>query len=107
MELPVAVTPWLRIPVIGTFLAMFGPRLTRPLVASLVGQPLINLEFHGIDLLDAGDEGLSELAKVQRDLQIPLSDKLSMLFSIVNLLRFHGYEFVTLDTAYERIRVTG
>ena len=48
-----AVTPGLRLPVIGTSLITAPGWLRRHLVASALREPFFNLELHGIDLCDA------------------------------------------------------
>jgi peptidoglycan/xylan/chitin deacetylase (PgdA/CDA1 family) len=98
LELPIQVTPGLRLPFIGTSLIGLGPRLARRLAASLVGQALVNLELHGIDLLDEHD-GLAELAPHQLDLRVPLASKWDVLTEVVRVFRDAGYAFVRLDEA--------
>jgi len=98
LELPIQVTPRLRLPFIGTSLIGLGPRLARRLAASLVGQAFVNLELHGIDLLDQHD-GLGELAPHQLDLRVPLATKWDVLAEVVSVFRGAGYSFVRLDEA--------
>jgi len=102
LELPIGVTPWLRLPVIGTSLMAAGPRWAKRLCASLARRDLVNLEFHGIDLLDRTD-GLEALATRQRDLFVPLERKLSTLNAVVEQLRSQGVEFTTLRDAARRM----
>ena len=72
-ELPIATTPVLRAPVIGTtVLAM--PRLAR--FGAAGGH--FNLELHGIDLLDASDVP-PQLAAAQPGLRMPVAEKLRRL----------------------------
>jgi peptidoglycan/xylan/chitin deacetylase (PgdA/CDA1 family) len=98
LELPIGVTPRLRLPFIGTSLTALGPSLARRLARSLVGQELINLELHGVDLLDQHD-GLAALAAHQLDLRVPLGRKWDVLSAVVTELRGAGYDFVRLDEA--------
>jgi peptidoglycan/xylan/chitin deacetylase (PgdA/CDA1 family) len=98
LELPIQVTPRLRLPYIGTTLTALGPRLARLLTRSLVGQELINLELHGVDLLDQHD-GLAALAPRQLDLRVPLGSKWDTFSAVVAELRGAGYAFVRLDEA--------
>jgi peptidoglycan-N-acetylglucosamine deacetylase len=97
-ELPVQVTRVLRLPFIGTSLTLAGPRAARELTRGVVGEPLVNLELHGIDVLDAGD-GLASLAKHQPDVNVPHKRKLDTLTAVVGTLRDAGYRFVTLAQA--------
>ena len=97
-ELPVQVTSVLRLPFIGTSLTIAGPRAARELARGVIGEPLVHLELHGIDVLDAGD-GLAGLAKHQQDLNISHRRKLETLTAVVETLRDAGYRFVTLAEA--------
>lgn len=96
LELPIQVTPRLRLPVIGTSLMLLGPQRARRLVRGLVHEPFINLELHGLDLLDAHDQ-LSELAPHQLDLRVSLERKWQTLSAVVAELRAHGFAFERLD----------
>lgn len=102
LELPIQVTRGLRLPYIGTSLMLAGPDRSRWLTRGVIGEPLVNLELHGIDVLDAED-GLEQLAASQRDLRVPRSQKEATLGAIVEQLRAAGYTFVTLDEAAEQM----
>jgi peptidoglycan/xylan/chitin deacetylase (PgdA/CDA1 family) len=97
-ELPVQVTRVLRLPFIGTSLTMAGARAARELARGVVGEPLVNLELHGIDVLDSGD-GLSGLSKHQPDVNVPHKRKLETLTGVLCTLEDAGYKFVTLADA--------
>jgi peptidoglycan/xylan/chitin deacetylase (PgdA/CDA1 family) len=98
LEMPVQVTRVLRLPFIGTSLTLAGPRAARELARGVIGEPLVNLELHGIDVLDAGD-GLGALAKHQPDLSVAHKRKLETLTEVIGALRDAGYRFVTLAEA--------
>lgn len=98
IELPIQVTRWLRLPFIGTSLTAFGPMIARRLAESLVGEELVNLELHGVDLLDEHD-GLAALAPHQFDLRVPLERKWNALSEVVRVFRRAGYTFLRLDQA--------
>ena len=98
LELPIQVTPKLRLPFIGTSLTMLGPSGSRVLTRGLLGEPFVNLELHGLDALDAAD-GLSDLAVVQPDLRIAWRRKLASLTAAVDTLRRAGFTFVRLEQA--------
>ncbi len=106
VELPIGVTRGLRLPYIGTSLMMAGPRRAPWLTAMMVGRPLVNLELHGIDLLDAQD-GLSALRGHQPDVTIPVADKMATLRGAVEGLRGAGYTFVTLREAAQATALAG
>jgi hypothetical protein len=98
MELPVQVTRIFKLPFIGTTITLAGPDRARWLTRGVLGEPFVNLELHGIDLLDAADS-LEALRPYQPDVRIPLASKLSSLNAVVEMLRGHGYGFVRLDEA--------
>jgi peptidoglycan-N-acetylglucosamine deacetylase len=95
LELPIQVTRGPRLPFIGTTLTLAGPDRARWLARSVVGETLVNLELHGIDVLDAGD-GLQSLRSHQTDVRVPASRKLDAIAAVVEVLRDAGYSFVTL-----------
>jgi peptidoglycan-N-acetylglucosamine deacetylase len=101
LELPIQVTPRLRLPFFGTVLTGLGPGLARRMAKGLVGQELINLELHGVDLLDERD-GLAELRPHQVDLGLSLERKQAVLSEVIEVLRQAGYSFVRLDEAARR-----
>lgn len=100
LELPITVTPRLRLPVIGTSLVLSPRWLRRALVSSALTTPLFNLELHGIDLADAVlDQIPSALVTKQPDLRIPLTRKLEALRSTLVEARDRGARFLTLAAA--------
>jgi peptidoglycan-N-acetylglucosamine deacetylase len=98
LELPIQVTRRARLPYIGTTLTLAGPAGARFLTRGVVGEPLVNLELHGIDVLDA-DDGLEPLVAHQRDVRVPVAKKLAALTAAFSELRAAGYAFVRLDEA--------
>ncbi len=104
LEIPIQVTPWGRLPFIGTTLTAAGPTVARHLARSLVGVRLVNLELHAIDLLDAGD-GLQDLARYQPDLRLPVARKRAALTVALDVFRKAGYAFVTMADAVRRINL--
>jgi hypothetical protein len=98
LELPIQVTPGMRLAFIGTWLTLAGPSGARALTRQVAGQELVNLELHGIDVLDA-DDGLEALRSHQPDVRITKQRKLETLSAVVEVLRNAGYGFVRLDEA--------
>ena len=98
VELPVQVTRGLRLPFFGTSVTLGGPTVASALARMCVGDPMVNLELHGIDVLDAGD-GLGSLRPYQKDVRVPVERKLASLRAAVGTLRRAGYAFVTLREA--------
>jgi peptidoglycan/xylan/chitin deacetylase (PgdA/CDA1 family) len=100
VELPVTVTPLLRLHVIGTTLVIAPEWLRRQLVASALKTRHFNLELHGIDLADAATDGMSpELVRRQPDLRVPLERKLAALDRTLTQAREAGARFVPLAEA--------
>jgi peptidoglycan-N-acetylglucosamine deacetylase len=98
LEIPVQVTRGLRLPFIGTSVTLAGPTRARWLAQMCIGEPLVNLELHGIDVLDASD-GLEELRPYQTDVRVPVKRKLESLHAAFDALRSAGYTFVTMREA--------
>ncbi|HTB79195.1 MAG TPA: polysaccharide deacetylase family protein [Polyangiaceae bacterium] len=98
VELPVQVTRGPRLPFFGTSVTLGGPRLARYLARACAGEPLVNLELHGIDVLDASD-GLETLRPHQPDVRVPRARKVDALRAALEELRAAGHAFVTLSEA--------
>jgi peptidoglycan/xylan/chitin deacetylase (PgdA/CDA1 family) len=104
IELPIGVTRGTRLPYIGTSLMAAGPAHGVWLTRMMTGRSLVNLELHGLDVLDAREDDLEALARHQRDLALPLARKLETLRATVRTLRSAGYRFVTLAEAAREAR---
>jgi hypothetical protein len=87
VELPIAVTPWMRIPAIGTSL-LVAPALVRDrVIAAMAKRDFFNFELHGIDFADAEKDGIpGELVARQADLRVSIEDKLARLEAILDEL---------------------
>ncbi|MGE0786880.1 MAG: polysaccharide deacetylase family protein [Sandaracinaceae bacterium] len=99
LELPIAVSPGLRLPYIGTFVVAGGEAGARALTRATIGRRFVNLELHGIDLADAHDDDLGFLAPHQPDLRVDGATKERGLRTAIRMLRDAGYRFVTLAEA--------
>jgi peptidoglycan/xylan/chitin deacetylase (PgdA/CDA1 family) len=95
LEIPIQVTRGARLPFIGTSLTMWGPSFARSLARMVRGEPLVNLELHGIDVLGEED-GLDALRPHQPDVRVPHEKKIDALAAALGELRSAGYEFSTL-----------
>lgn len=104
LELPVTVTPRLRFPVIGTFVATLPFAVTRRLLDACGALPLFNLELHAVDALGAGDGLPPELVRQQRDLAVPSEVKLERLSVAIRHLA-RERDVVTLRTAAGAFRM--
>jgi hypothetical protein len=104
MELPVQVTPVLGLPFYGQAIGVGGARVARYLARRCVGEPLVNLELHAIDFLEASD-GIEPLVRHQPELRVPLARRLDALSAALDVLVKAGYAFVRLDEAARRLAV--
>lgn len=96
-QIPMALVPGVRFPLIGTSLHMIGAKgfdALRPLLRRAYPE-LFQLEFHAIDFMDSTDEGVDDLVEHQPDLRIPWEVKRQRYASIFASLA-RDYQFDTL-----------
>lgn len=98
VELPIQVTPGLRLPFIGTSVALLGERGARWLSRACADEALVNLELHAMDFLDAAD-GLEALVPHQPELRIPVAKRIAALEAALDVLARAGHAFVVLEEA--------
>ena len=104
VELPIAVTPGLRIPAIGTSLLVAPAALRAMALDAMRKRPFFNLEMHGIDLCDADIDGIpSELVARQPDLRASLVHKQRALEATLDRLA-PDYDFVPLREIAQQIQ---
>jgi hypothetical protein len=85
VELPVAVTPWARLPAIGTSLIVAPAPIRARLIAAMRRRDFFNFELHGIDFADADRDGIpGELVARQPDLRVPIAEKLARLEAMLD-----------------------
>jgi hypothetical protein len=101
-EVPVQVTPRARLPFIGTSLTLAPDAVGRSLTRAVATCETVNLELHGIDVLDDGD-GLHALVGHQPDVRVAKGDKLRRLTASLELLRDAGFSFVTMREIAGRV----
>jgi hypothetical protein len=83
VELPMSVTPVLRLPFIGSFVVLAPEPLLRAAYAPLARGSFVSLELHAVDLLGPED-GLPEVfRRLQPDLGVPLQRKLDRLATVL------------------------
>ena len=108
IELPVAVTPGLRVPAIGTSLLVAPAAVRAQVIKAMRRRAFFNFELHGIDLCDAEEDGIpGELVARQPDLRIPIAKKLAVLEEVLDSIAASGARFVPLrDAAAWALRET-
>lgn len=88
VELPIAVTPWTRVPAIGTTLLVAPTWARVRLLDAMAKRAFFNFELHGIDFADAEKDGIpGELVDRQPDLRVPIDQKLERLSDLLDTLR--------------------
>ena len=103
LELPITVTPILRLPFIGTLITLWPKAAVATLYRGLRREPFLNLELHAVDALGS-DDGLPEpLVKKQRDLGLPVEEKLSRLDAALARIAA-DFELLALEDAEKRLR---
>lgn len=106
LELPVAVTPLLRAPAIGTSLLMAPGWMRDRLVAGMRRRGFFNFELHGIDLIDAEEDGIpGHLVARQPDLRVPLARKRAALDAVLDTVQ-REFEVARLVDLAERWQST-
>lgn len=104
LELPISVAPFTRLPFIGTFAVALPAPAVRAAYLTLRGEPLLNFELHGVDVLGVEDALPPELIRQQRDLGLRAQLKVDRLKEVFRWLRDDS-EVVTLAAAARRFEV--
>lgn len=95
VEIPISLSPMLRLPLIGTSFVLAGPLLSRLLLAGVARSDPFNLEFHGIDFLGRDEVGDGLLRASQPDARLDLDRKAARIGALFDMLK--DREFVTLE----------
>ncbi|MBT8495188.1 MAG: polysaccharide deacetylase family protein [Deltaproteobacteria bacterium] len=104
VELPIAVTPGLRLPAIGTSLLLAPAAVRDKILDGIMGQRFFNFELHGIDLADADADGIpGELVRRQPDLGLSYAEKRNRLAAILDRLA-DRFEFNILAEVAEGVQ---
>lgn len=106
VELPIAVTPTLRLPAMGTSIGALPEGIARRVARSLAGDAFVGLELHAMDFLAAEDPGLGPLRGHQPELRRPLAARAASLAAFVAELRLAGFAAVTLEEAARALSAT-
>jgi len=98
LELPMTVTPVLRVPFFGTLLTLAPFWLVQRCYEAVRGSSFLSLELHAVDVLDAEDGMPEALVAAQRDLRVPRAEKLRRLALVLGWLK-RDFQLVTLEEA--------
>jgi peptidoglycan-N-acetylglucosamine deacetylase len=86
LELPMAVTPVLRVPFFGTLLTTAPWVVVERAYRALAKDSFLSLELHAVDVLDAEDGVPEALARLQRDMRVARAEKERRLGSVLGWL---------------------
>jgi hypothetical protein len=107
VELPIAVTPGLRVPAIGTSLLLAPTAVRSRLIDSMRKRAFFNFELHGIDLVDADRDGIpAEVVARQPDLRVSLAGKQRAFEATLGRLTL-DYRFEPLVEVAQRVQREG
>jgi len=101
LELPITVTPRLRLPFIGTLVTSLPWALVRRCYRACLSAPLFNFELHALDLLDASDGIPEALVARQRDLRTAWPQKRARIATVLRWLAEDGALVTLADAARE------
>lgn len=105
VELPIAVTPWTRVPAIGTTLLVAPTWVRTRLLDAMAKRTFFNLELHGIDFADAERDGIpGELVDRQPDLRVDIDTKLARLDEVLDTIAQRWDMSTLADVAAETQR---
>jgi len=86
LELPMAVTPFLRMPFFGTLVTSLPRWAVRAAYRAVARDDFLSLELHAVDVLDGADGIPGALLRVQRDVARPRAEKESRLADVLGWL---------------------
>ncbi len=86
LELPMAVTPVLRVPFFGTLLTSLPGWAVRAAYRAVARDDFLSLELHAVDVLDGADGIPGALLSVQRDVARPRVEKERRLAQVLGWL---------------------
>jgi peptidoglycan-N-acetylglucosamine deacetylase len=107
VELPISVSPGLRLPAIGTSLLLAPTAVRARLLESMRARAFFNLELHGIDLVGADEDGVpAALVARQPDLRVSLVHKQRALEATLDRLASE-YRFAPLREVAAEVQREG
>jgi hypothetical protein len=98
LELPMAVTPVLRVPFFGTLLTSAPFGVVERAYRALAKESFLSLELHAVDVLDASDGIPQALVRLQRDVRVARAEKERRLSEVLGWLG-RDFQVTTLEGA--------
>jgi hypothetical protein len=106
IELPIAVTPRVRLPLIGTLVGGVPAGVARRLARSVAADRFVGFELHAMDFLDGSDPTVGALRGHQPELRRALESRVASLHAFVSELRARGFSPCTLEDAARVLSAT-
>ena len=106
LELPMAVTPFLRVPFFGTLLTTAPWAVVEGAYRAVAKDNFLSLELHAVDVLEEGDGIPSALVRLQRDMRVARAEKERRLLRVLGWLR-RDFQPHTLEEAARALRAEG
>jgi peptidoglycan-N-acetylglucosamine deacetylase len=102
LELPMAVTPLLRVPFFGTLLTTAPWGVVEAAYRALRSESFLSLELHAVDVLEVEDGIPQALARLQRDVRVARAEKERRLASVLEWLA-RDFQLTTLEEAAQAL----
>jgi peptidoglycan/xylan/chitin deacetylase (PgdA/CDA1 family) len=102
LELPMTVTPFLRVPFFGTLLTAAPWTVVQRAYRAVARGSFLSLELHAIDVLDATDGIPAALLAAQRDLRVARAEKERRLGEVFAWLK-RDFQLTTLAEAAQAL----
>lgn len=107
VEIPLSVTPLLRLPFYATFLRMLGPRFFRARVKGYGRKRgLLHMAFHLMDLVDHAGTSLGEAVERSPGLGVPFERRARFVRSALAALAEAGESATLREIAREQVRAS-
>jgi peptidoglycan-N-acetylglucosamine deacetylase len=98
LELPMSVTPVLRVPFFGTLLTTAPFAFVERTYRAVATDSFLSLELHAVDVLDADDGVPEALVRLQRDLRVARAEKERRLGLVLGWLA-RDFQVIRLEEA--------
>jgi hypothetical protein len=90
LEIPVSVTPWVRLPFYSTLVRLLGTRFFDWCLRAPRREAELHMLFHMIEMADFGDTALADAIESTPGIGIPLERRVSFVSHAVEALSRHG-----------------